>query len=184
MLFKESSPSSFCAALRRGFNTIVLENISDGVAANIVAKIVNSIPNTGVTPSLILVGHLDNKFSDLFSGGRATCRAVFGRIVFAADKFAKPDSRSVWSNKIGDFREFAETDFLGFDGEPLSLPVIETGFLTVNLQQDIDLFLEICNGSLLLAIDPTSQAKKNESEMVHDSKVSSKGFEKNENSQL
>jgi hypothetical protein len=61
------------------------------------------------------------------------------------------------------------------------LAVIEAGFLTVNFQQDIDLFLEIFNGGLLLAIDPTSQAKKNESKLVHDEKMAPKGLEMNQN---
>ena len=56
--------------------------------------------------------------------------------------------------------EVLETDLLGFGGEPSALFVIKPGLFAQLFPEHSDLFLEVFDNILLVAVDPTSQANR------------------------
>jgi hypothetical protein len=51
-----------------------------------------------------------------------------------------------------------ETDLLGFGGKPSALVVVEPGLFTKLFPEHSDLFLQVLDNVLQVAVDPTSQA--------------------------
>jgi hypothetical protein len=67
--------------------------------------------------------------------------------------------------------EPCQPEFLALDGQPAALVVVEPGLFAQLLLEDFDFFLKVLDGVLLVAIDPTRQAKEEKLKMIHPGRV-------------
>jgi hypothetical protein len=63
--------------------------------------------------------------------------------------------------------EVFEADLRGLGRQPSALGIVEPGLFAQLLPEHFDLFLEIFDHVLLVAVDPTGQAKEDELKLVH-----------------
>ena len=131
------------------------------------ANVVQRVANLRVAPQLILSGKLNDEADDLIFGPRSAYCPFGAGIVFLSDKFSKPGSKCVGSCYTGDFLERTESDLLGLGCKPAPLAIIESQSFAMNFLQHLDFLLEIFDHGLLLSMDPTSQAQKNEFQGNH-----------------
>src|SRR5437879_8891304 len=94
-------PRCLSASLRRGLNTVILQNIGDGFKRQQVAEIEQRSLNSAIAPASILPGHSNHQRGNLGSRSRSPCATVRASIILLGDQpfDAKPtasrESRSL-----------------------------------------------------------------------------------------
>ena len=78
-----------------------------------------------------------------------------------------PIQKRARGGQSGDSFEVFQADLVGLGGQPSTLAFVEAGPLAQLFLEDSDLFLEVFDDVLLVAVDPTGQAYEEESKMVH-----------------
>ena len=78
-----------------------------------------------------------------------------------------PSQEGTRGGNGGDILEPLQPELLGLGGQPSALRVVEPGPFAQLLLEDFDLFLEVFDVVLLVAVDPASQANHEKLKGVH-----------------
>src|SRR5207244_8206503 len=78
-------PGAACPSLGRRLDACIAENGLDGASSQLMAEVVESAADAGVTPGRIFGGHLQHQRRKLGLGGRAPSAAVSRAIVLSSN---------------------------------------------------------------------------------------------------
>jgi hypothetical protein len=95
MDLQEFLPSRPFLPLRGWFNAVLLQDVGDGSAPNLVAQVGQCALNPRVTPLTIFPGHSQGQLSDLGPHGRTEWTAPLVAVVLADDQPAMPREHRV-----------------------------------------------------------------------------------------
>src|SRR5258708_4060861 len=101
----EFGPGHAFLSLRRGCETVLFEDILDGVAAYGKAVLFQGVPKPCITPTLVLASPLDDEVFDLSPGVGPSWASFFGIVPFFPNLFPVPAKESVGGNQGGYFSQ-------------------------------------------------------------------------------
>jgi hypothetical protein len=82
-----------------------------------------------------------------------------------------PSQEGARGGNGGQLLEPCQPEFLGLDGQPAALVVVEPGLFAQLLLEDFDFLLKVLDGILLVAIDLARQAKEEKLKMIHPGRI-------------
>ena len=154
-------------ALWGRFDTMISENAFYGVSVHGDPKIVQGIPDPGVSPGRILGRDSDRQIGNSVPkhGSPGTS---FGRpVVFPGDKVPEPAQKRIGRDNPSVFLESFPSQYSGLHGQSTPLPVRKsepTAFEMFLIHPD--LFDEIVDDLLLIPVDPACSNEDDESQIV------------------
>ena len=130
-------------------------------------QVVQRALDAGVTPRRVLPGQFQDQFLDgRLCGWSAGFEALAG-IVCLGDESPVPGQQGVGGDEAVKMVEVGKSDPFAFEGEGATLIIIEPGFPAELFFEDTDLFLEIDDDLLLVAVHPAGDRDDEQEERIH-----------------
>ncbi len=140
-----------------------LENVRDRSAGYLMAEILKSALDPGVSPSRIITRHAENELGDLLHhawSSRLSPRAV---VPLPRNQPPVPGQDRVRSDDRRHVAQELSTERLAFHREPSSLVIGEAETLATELAfEDAVLLDEVINDILLVTVDPAGDGDQKE----------------------
>ena len=149
---EESLPGRLTFSIRRRFDAVCFQDISDRPVGNAMSQICQGALDTVIAPGGILLRHSQHEFNDL-ACGRWASRGfpVLAVVPVSGDELAMPAEDGIRSDDGGKLVEQLAAEDLAFDGEPTALAIVEEySFLSELLPEYVILSEEVLDGSCFI----------------------------------
>jgi hypothetical protein len=157
---EELLPGGFPVALGRRFQTVLLQNVGDSAARNLMAQIGQRPLDSSVAPIPVLRGHGGDQAPDLILRPGTTGTPLLAAIIFPGDELTMPGQERLRRHDGGQLMKRPPAPCLGPDRQTTALVVVEALPLAAELlAQHTVLFLQLIN-DLIAAFGSRSQQGK------------------------
>ena len=130
-------------------------------------QVVQRALDAGVTPRRVLPGQFQDQFLDGRLCGWSASLAALAGTVFLGDESPVPGQQGVGGDEAGKMVEGGTSDLFAFEGEAATLIIIEPRFLAELFFEDTNLFLEIDDDILLVAVHPADDRGDEQDQRIH-----------------
>jgi len=113
MLGQELLPGGHPLAFWRRFQTVLLKDVGNSTAADLVAKIAQRPLYSPVAPIAVLRGHADHPLLILILRARASRAKLLAAIILSSDQIPVPSPERLRRNDGGQFVKHTPAQFLG-----------------------------------------------------------------------
>ena len=104
-----------------GSTTVILEDGFDGVAADLVAEVLQRAADARVAPGRVLLRHPSDECDDVPFRSRATEASLLRAVVFVGDEASVPAQDRIGCHDLGDVGQAPSAENVTFHGDPTSL---------------------------------------------------------------
>jgi hypothetical protein len=154
MSLDERHPRRSLAAQRRWVDAVLLQDPLDRVAADVEAVVPQRASEPGVSPSRVLLGHLEQQADDLGWLRWPARTALWGPVVLRGDEIPIPAEDRVGAGDGGDFAQGLTAERLGESGEAAALRVRQANAPAKLFDQEAVLRLQVLDRPVLVARNP------------------------------
>src|SRR5262245_57598342 len=134
-------PGCFPLSLWCRLHAMSLQNVRDRGACDGMAQIGKCALNAEVTPTAILLGHLNNELCDLSRSHRPARCSKRATVILARNQSSMPGQQRFGRDDCGDLGQDLPTEHFGSHGETSTLIIRESKALMADLLSKYAIFL-------------------------------------------